>query len=135
WRLQHGPALEVFFPQERAPAASMQVDWTNANELAVTIRGEAYPHLLCHSILPYSNAEWAIPCQSESTLSLKLGVQDACWEFGGVALELQTDNTSTATHRLQATKAERAFNEEYLALCEHLGVQPRTIAIGCPDQN
>ncbi len=135
WREQHGPPLEVFFPQEREAGKSMQVDWTNGNELQVTIAGTAYPHLLCHSILPYSNAEWAIPCQSESTLSLKAGAQDAFWEFGGVAEELQTDNSSTATHRLQATKSERVFNEEYLALCAHLGVQPRTIAIGCPDQN
>lgn len=135
WRVQHGPPLEVFFPQEREPGASLQVDWTNANELEITIGGEAYPHLLCHAVLPYSNAEWAIPCQSESLLSLKLGVQDACWAFGGVPRELQTDNSSTATHRLQAAKAERVFNDEYLALCEHLGLQPRTIAIGCPDQN
>jgi hypothetical protein len=52
-----------------------------------------------------------------------------------VPQELQTDNSSTATHRLHARKAERVFNDEYLALCEHLGLQPRTIAIGCPDQN
>lgn len=135
WRVQHGPPLEVFFPQEREPGRSMQVDWTNANELQITIAGRPYPHLLCHSILPYSNAEWAIPCQSESTLSLKAGAQDACWEWGGVPQELQTDNSSTATHRLHAEQAKRVFNEEYLALCEHLGVQPRTIAIGCPDQN
>jgi hypothetical protein len=135
WREQYGPPLEVFFPQERQPAASMQLDWTNANELAVTIAGVAHPHLLCHSILPYSNAEWAIPCQSESTLSLKAGAQDACWEFGGVAAELQTDQSSTATHRLRAGRSERGFNEEYLALCAHLQMQPRTIAIACPDQN
>lgn len=135
WRAQYGPPLEVFFPQERTPGASMQLDWTNANELEITIKAQPYPHLLCHAVLPYSNAEWAIPCQSESLLSLKMGAQDACWEFGGVPVELQTDNTSTATHRLYAAKAERVFNDEYLALCEHLGIQPRTIAIGCPDQN
>jgi hypothetical protein len=135
WREQSGPPLEVFFPQEREPAASMQLDWTNANELEVTIAGVAHPHLLCHSILPYSNAEWALPCQSESSLSLKAGAQDACWEFGGVAAELQTDQSSTATHRLRADRSERGFNEEYLALCAHLQMQPRTIAIACPDQN
>jgi hypothetical protein len=135
WREQYGSPLEVFFPQEREPAASMQLDWTNANELEVTIAGVAYPHLLCHSVLPYSNAEWAIPCQSESSLSLKAGSQDACWEFGGVAEELQTDQSSTATQRLRADKSERGFNEEYLALCEHLQMRPRTIAIACPDQN
>jgi hypothetical protein len=135
WREQSGPPLEVFFPQEREPAASIQLDWTNANELEVTLAGVPYPHLLCHSILPYSNAEWAIPCQSESTLSLKAGAQDACWEFGGVAEELQTDQSSTATHRLRAGQSERGFNEEYLALCAHLQMQPRTIAIASPDQN
>jgi hypothetical protein len=68
-------------------------------------------------VLPYSNAEWAIPCQSESSLSLKTGAQDACWAFGGVAEELQTDQSSTATHRLRMDRAERVLNEEYKALC------------------
>ena len=135
WRHQCGPSLEVFFPQERDPGKSMQLDWTNANELKVTIDGVPYPHLLCHSILPYSNAEWAIPCQSESTLSLKAGAQDACWAFGGVAEQLQTDQSSTATHRLHAGSTARVFNEEYKALCAHLNTEPRTIAIACPDQN
>jgi hypothetical protein len=135
WRQQYGPPLEVFFPQERDPGKSMQLDWTNANELKITIEGVPYPHLLCHCVLPYSNAEWAIPCQSESSLSLKTGAQDACWAFGGVAEELQTDQSSTATHRLRMDRAERVLNEEYKALCAHLHTEPRTIAIACPDQN
>jgi hypothetical protein len=117
------------------PGKSMQLDWTNANELKITIEGTPYPHLLCHCVLPYSNAEWAIPCQSESSLSLKTGAQDACWAFGGVAEELQTDQSSTATHRLRMDRAERVLNEEYKALCAHLHTEPRTIAIACPDQN
>ena len=131
WRRKHGEDLEVFFEQVREPGQLMELDWTDAAELKITIAGASYDHRYCHSILPYSNAEWAIPsCQSESTLSLKAGAQDACWEFGGVAEELQTDQSSTATrHRLRAGKSERGFNEEYLALCAHLQMQPRTIAI------
>lgn len=69
WRCRHGPAKEVCFAQVREPGRCLQFDWTHANELGVTIAGEAYAHLLAHAVLPYSNWEWAIPCQSESVLS------------------------------------------------------------------
>jgi len=52
WRLQHGPDQEVFFPQDWEAGRAMQLDWTDANELAVTICGEPYEHLLCHCVLP-----------------------------------------------------------------------------------
>ena len=68
WRRQHGPAKEVCFAQVREPGQSLQFDWTNANELEITIGGQAYPHQLAHAVLPYSNWEWALPCQSESVL-------------------------------------------------------------------
>lgn len=135
WRWRHGPPKEVCFAQVREPGVSMQFDWTHANELEVTIGGQAYPHQLAHAILPYSNWEWAIPCKTESVLSLKLGVQEAFWRLGGVTKELQTDQSSTATHQLRHGRSERGFNEEYLALCAHLGVKPRTIAVKCPNQN
>ena len=135
WRRKHGPPREVCFAQVREPGHSLQFDWTHANELEITICGAAYPHQLAHAVLPYSNWEWAVPCQSESVLSLKLGVQEAYWRLGGVTVELQTDQSSTATHQLKRGKSERGFNVEYLAMCDHLGVEPRTIAIKCPNQN
>ena len=135
WRRQQGPAKEVCFAQVREPGHSLQFDWTHADELEITLAGVAYPHLLAHAVLPYSNWEWAVPCQSESVLSLKLGVQEAYWQLGGVTVELQTDQSSTATHQLKRGSSERGFNTEYLAMCAHLGVTPRTIAIRCPNQN
>ena len=135
WRRQHGPAKEVCFAQVREPGQSMQFDWTHAAELGITIGGIAYPHLLAHAVLPYSNWEWAVPCQSESVLSLKLGVQEAYWRLGGVTVELQTDQSSTATHQLRRGKSERGLNAEFVAMCAHLGVTPRTIAVKCPNQN
>jgi len=135
WRRKHGPPKEVFFPQVREPGQSLQFDWTRCHELEITIGGAAYPHLLAHAVLPYSNWEWAVPCQSESVLSLKLGVQEAYWRLGGVTVQLQTDQSSTATHQLKRGSSERGFNTEYLGLCAHLGVEPRTIAIKCPNQN
>ncbi len=135
FREQHGPAKEVIFPQHHEPGKVLQLDWTHCEELEVTINGMPFPHLLCHAVLPYSNWEWASVCHSESLLSLKGGVQTAFWALGGVTAELQTDHSSTATHQLKRDAAQRGFNTEYLALCEHLGVAPRTIAVGCPNQN
>lgn len=135
WRRHRGPQREVCFQQIRQPAQSMQFDWTHADELGVTIAGQPYSHLLAHSMLPYSNWEWAIPCQSESASSLLAGVQEAYWTLGGLTIELQTDQSSTATHQLKRYSPERGFNQRYLGFCQYLGVKPRTIAVGCPNQN
>ena len=135
WKREHGAPREVFFPQAREPGRSVQLDWTHANDLAVRIGGEAFPHLLCHVVLPYSNWEWAVPCRSESFLSLKAGLLTGLEELGGVPVQVQTDQSSTATHQLRRGKGERGFNPEYLALCAHLGVEPCTINKASPQEN
>jgi transposase len=135
WRVKHGPEKEIFFPQVREPGQSMQFDWTHLKELSVTIGGKPFEHLLAHAVLPYSNWEWAVPCRSESLLSLKRGAQEALWALGGVPAQLQTDQSSTATHVLKRGQARRVFNEEYLALCKHLGIEARTIHVRSPDEN
>ena len=135
WRTQYGPDREVHFPQIHRPGEVMQFDWTEANELNVTLAGISFPHLLAHGVLPYSNWEWAIPCRSESTLSLKAGVQAAYWALGGVTPLLQTDQSSTATHQLKRGEKERGFNVDYLALCKHLHTDPRSIHVDCPNEN
>ena len=66
WRLQNGPDKEVFFAQDRVAGKAMQLDWTHALELGISIGGQRYDHLLCHVVLPYSNWEWATRCRSES---------------------------------------------------------------------
>jgi hypothetical protein len=135
WRRHHGPPKEVFFPQAREPGASLQLDWTHAAELGVSIAGQKWEQLLCHAVLPYSNWEWAVPCRSESMLSMRQGLQAALWAVGGVPVKLQTDHSSTATHVLHRTTGIRGFNVEYLALCRHLGLEPCTINPSCPHEN
>lgn len=136
WRKAH-PVREpeVFFPQEETPGRRMQLDWTCATDLGVTIQGQPLPHLLCHAVLPYSNQAWIERCQSESLLSLKQGLCGALTEWGGVPGEMQTDNSSAATHRLRRFGVERAFNPRYLDLCAHFGLTPRTTQIRKPNQN
>lgn len=135
WRRRYGPPKEVFFPQAREPGASLQLDWTHAAELGVIIAGEKWEQLLCHAVLPYSNWQWAVPCRSESMLSMRHGLQAALWTLGGVPAKLQTDHSSTATHVLHRTSGQRGFNVEYLALCRHLGLEPCTINPSCPHEN
>ena len=133
WRLQHGQDKEVFFAQDHLPGQVMQLDWTNANELDVTITGRPLEHLLCHAVLPYSNWEWASRCQSESLLSLRHGLQASLQQLGAVTERLQIDNSSAATHRVGS--GGREFNPDFLSLVQHYGMKPQTIGIDCPDQN
>jgi transposase len=135
WRLQHGPDKEVFFPQERSPGRTVQLDWTHATELGITIGGQRYEHMLCHVVLPYSNWQWATRCQSESLLSLRHGLQEALERLGKAPAELQVDNSTAATHQIAVGLAERTFNREFLSICEHFGLKPRTINIDCPNEN
>jgi transposase len=134
WRLQHGPDKEVFFTQDWEPGRALQLDWTRAGELAVSIAGVAYEHLLCHAVLPYSNWEWATVCRSESLLSLRQGLQASLHQLGKAARELRVDNSSAATHRI-GPGAERDFNPEFASLCAHYGLVPKTIGINCPHEN
>lgn len=134
WRRQHGPVPEVIFPQEHRPGEVMQLDWTHAKELEVSIAGKPLDHLLCQAVLPYSNWQWAIRCQSESMLSLRQGLQEALARLGKVPKLLQTDNSSAATHRIGAG-SERDFNSEFLSLVNHYGLAVRTIHVASPNEN
>ncbi len=112
----------------------MQVDWTHAKELGVSIAGHPLDHLLCQAVLPYSNWQWATRCQSESLLSLRAGLQAALFRLGKVPQLLQIDNSSAATHQISG-EGKRDFNPEFRSLAEHYGLAVRTIHVGCPNEN
>lgn len=133
WRARSGPGREPFFPQEHRAGEAAQVDFTWATELAITIRGELYAHMLCHFVLPHSNWAWATPCRSESSAALSEGLQDAFAELGGVTAWVQTDNSTAATHDLRTGK--RGFNAHWLALVTHYGARARTTGVGEKEQN
>jgi len=132
WRAKSGPDQEVYFSQVHRPGEAMQTDFTNCNELGVSIAGEAYPHLLCHVVLPYSNWQWATLARSESLMALRKGLQGALFVLGRHTEFHQTDNSTAATHE---TKEGRKFNDDYQALMDHFSLKPRTIEIGKSNQN
>jgi transposase len=135
WRLENGPGKEVFFTQNHTPGKVLAMDWTDMGSVGITIQGRALKHKLFHAVLPYSNWEWAVRAQSESTLSLRAGLKAVLGRLGRVPLELLSDHSSTATHQLKRGAAERGFNEEYLSICAHFGITPRTINVGRPQEN
>ena len=135
WRATQGPEREVFFAQERKPGELLQLDWTYAKELGVTIEGEPLDHLFCHCVLPYSNWQWATRCISESFLSLVSGLQAAFGQLGKSPSCLGTDNSSAATHELESMPGRgRGYNSDYLELCTHYDLTPLTINVGCPHE-
>ena len=83
WRAQCGPPQEVFFPQVHRPGEQGQSDFTDMRELAVTIAGDPFAHLLYHFVLTYSNWEYAAISPSESFEALSAGLQGALWRLGG----------------------------------------------------
>lgn len=133
WRAMKGPPKEVFFAQEHRPGEAMQTDFTSGDELGVTIAGEPFEHLLCNSVLPYSNWQWVSVCQSESLSALQHGVQEAVFRLGRAPDWHQTDNSTAATR--SAPKGKRPFHKKYEGLIAHLGMKPRTIAVGKSNQN
>jgi len=141
WRAQEGPEKRVFFSQCHRPGEAAQTDFTRASEFGITIDGEAFPHMLCHFVLPYSNWEWATVCHSESMSALQRGVQAAVFRMGRVPEWHQTDNSTAATHKLSKSERQlgdaqtRGFNDDYLALMRHLGMKPRTTQVGEKEQN
>ena len=135
WRLVNGPGKEVFFTQNPTPGKVLAMDWTDMGGLGITIGGRALKHKLFHAVLPYSNWEWAVRAQSESTLSLRAGLKAVLGRLGRVPQELLSDHSSTATHQLKRGVAERGFNGEYLSICAHYGITPRTINVGRPQEN
>ena len=135
WRAEHGPDREVWFSQAHRPGEAAQTDFTSTAELGVTIAGQAFTHLLCVTVLPYSNWQWATVCLSESLAALRRGVQAALFQLGRVPRYHQTDHSTGATHQIARDAADRTFNVEYAAMMRHFGMEPRTTAVGAKEQN
>lgn len=141
WRAAHGPDQEVVLGQRHRVGEAAQTDFTSTAELGVTIAGQAFLHLLCVLVLPYSNWQWATVCLSESLAALRKGVQRALFQLGRRPQHHQTDNSTAATHRISDGEKgfiegrKRPFNDGYLAMMRHFGMTPRTTEVGAKEQN
>jgi len=135
WRALNQDKVAVL-DQEHRPGEALQTDGTWLSELGVTIRGRLFNHILIHCVLPYSNWEWGAIAQSESLLAIQRGLSSSLLKLGHVPEYHQTDHSSAATSQVSGGQTgERQYNENYLALLNHFGLKPRTIALRQPEQN
>src|SRR5262245_49413653 len=125
WRALHGPGKDVKFEQEHVPGREGAYDFTDCNELGVTIRGVPFPHLLFQFILSFSGWRWVSIAFSETFEALLHGLQGALWALGGVPAVWRSDNLSTATHQLPG--GGRELNRRYAAVLEHYNAKSTRI--------
>jgi hypothetical protein len=90
WKALHGATPEVMFPLAYQPGEIGFCDFTRVKRVAITLRGEPFPHLLFHYRLAWSG--WAygqIVHGGESFVALSEGLQNALAACGGVPKELR----------------------------------------------
>jgi len=137
WRALHQQKV-ASLTQVHQPGEVMQTDGTWLNSLGVTIQGEAFKHILIHSVLPYSNWEWGRIAQSESLAALHAGLRSTLVKLGYVPRYHQTDNSSAATYWPGAkaeTSQKREYTDGYLHLLDHYGLEPRTTHLNSPHED
>ena len=134
WRVRHGPEQEVMFPQQHVAGRMAQSDFTVMNSLGVTLGGTAFPHLVYHLVLTYSNVEAARVCFSESFEALAEGLESCLWQIGGVPEVHRTDNLTAAVVDLDR-EGRHEFTKNYLALLAHYGMRPSANTGGLAHQN
>lgn len=122
WRAMHGPERDVIFRQTPEPGRMALSDFTDANELGVTIAGQPLEHRLYHFVLAYSGWEHAaVVLGGESFTALAENLQNALWTLGGVPGEHRTDSLSAAYRNLDADAAADV-TKRYEAFCSHYGM-------------
>ena len=124
WRALHGPERELMFRQTHPPGQLGLSDFTDANELAVTVAGVALEHRLYHFRLAYSGFSHAhVVLGGESFTALAEGLQHALWTLGGAPQEHRSDSLSAAYRNLSGNQREDA-TQRYAALCAHYAMAP-----------
>src|SRR5947209_19566402 len=134
WRALHGPEQEVIFEQRHIPGERAQSDFTHMADLGVTIAGEAFPHMVYHFVLTYSNTEAASICFSETFEALAEGIEKALWQIGGVPEQHRTDHLSPAVRHLDRPGQED-WTKRNDALMAHYGMQPTWNNTGVAHEN
>jgi hypothetical protein len=122
WRGSCGPNKPVMFPQRHQAGDLAASDFTNMNDLRVTIAGHPLEHLLYHFVLTYSNWESVSICYSESFEAFSRGFQEALWKLGGVPRRHRSDSLSAAVNNLSE---DREFRQRYQDLMDHYQIQPQ----------
>ena len=131
WSRQGG----VLPPKRHDPGRQGLSDFTVADELGVTLAGQAFAHRLYHFRLAYSGWEHVrVTLGGESFSAVAEGLQDALWKLGGVPREHRTDSLSAAFKNLDRD-AQLDFTKRYDELCRHYGMEATRNNPGVANEN
>ena len=133
WRALHGGGKEVMFEQRHEAGREGAFDFTDAAELAVTIAGRAFAHLLFEFVLSFSKWRWVGLAFSETFEALVHGLQEALAAIGGCPAVWRSDNLSAATHQIPG--GGRELNRRFAAVLDHYGASSTRIEPGESHQN
>lgn len=134
WRAVEGPQREVYFAQEHPPGREASFDFTYANDLAVTIRGEPFDHRLFQLRLSCSGQVYVELAFAETYEAMLRGLQNGLWTLGGVTDVLRHDNLSAATHELKKAGG-RALNRRFQDFLDHYALRSTRIRPGESHEN
>ncbi len=96
-------------------------DFTLLKNVAITLLGQTFQHLLYHYRLGFSGWCYAkVICGGESFSALSTGLQNALWRCGGSPLEHRTDSLAAAFNN-QAEKEQ--LTVRYKDLCRHYNLK------------
>lgn len=135
WKGIHGPSKEIIFRQIHPPGEQGMSDFTNCDELNVTICCLPFPHLIYRFCLPFSTWEYTQVCKGgESFPALSEGMQNAFQELNGCPHTHRTDSLSAAYKNL-GQPTEEDFTESYKELCDIYGIKPTRNNRGVKHEN
>lgn len=135
WGALHGEEQEVIFRQTQQPGRLGLSDFTDMNELGITVADQRFDHRLYHFRLAYSGFEHGhVVLGGESFVALAEGLQNALWALGGAPREHRSDSLSAAFRNLDH-QASEDMTRRYEALCAHYGMQPSRNNPGIAHEN
>lgn len=135
WRAVHGCDKEVIFRQVHTPGLQGLSDFTFPKTFSVTIKGQAFDHLLYHFRLAYSY--WShikVIEGGESFSALSLGLQEALSRLNGCPQEHRTDSLSAGFKNISRC-AQEDLTQRYEAVCSHYNMLPTRNNLGQGHEN
>ena len=134
WRALNGPEREVYFEQRHVAGREGCLDFTNCNELKITIQGQVFLHLLFQFVLSFSGWTWVGLAFTETFEALLAGFQGALWDLKGAPGVVRSDNLSAATHQL-AKGGPRGLTARFRAVLDHYEMKSTRINAGESHEN
>jgi len=135
WKATSGPGKDIIIPQVHVPGKMALSDFTNMNNIGISIAGEPLRHLLYHFRLVYSKWSYAkVILTGKSFQALSEGMQEALLALGGAPDEHRTDSLSAAFKNLDP-EAKLDLTNQYKALCKQYNMTPTRNNKGVSHEN